>query len=285
MKHIFNRVVVLLNDLENKELLLQKGVVFSEEHKCILEVVFVHEVPLFELPDYFLSDESIAESVIDKDKIKKEIQNTLEFLDHNNEYAILVYENDTVDRLLNSVSKEDNTLVITQYHEELTRDLIEKTDYAFWVIKEGIAEYKNIVLSVDLKDKSRKCIEFAQHVFSNANIKLVHDYRYLLDSMIIRADYMNVTPITTGMDIEMNEEFKNSQEKIFNDYLAEYSLEGNFIESAGSLDEDLIDYIKEHHFDLTVMYRNNEDLFFTPTLIVALMKELSTDFFVCQERD
>jgi len=283
MKHIFKRVVVLLNDLNDRELLLTKGIAFAKEHQCTIEVIFVHEVPLFELPDYFRSDESIREATLDKAKVKQEILDTLESLSPENNYAVLVYENDTVDRLLTSLTDTKHSLVITRYHESLTNLLIEKTDYAYWVIKTEKSNYKNIILSVDLKDKSRKCIAFTKHVFADANIKLVHDYRYLLDTMIIREDYMNVAPITTGMDIEINTEFKESQKKLFNKYLKEYALEGDFIEGDGALDEDLIDYIKTHNFDLTVLYRNDEDLFFTPTLIVSLMSNIASDFFVCQE--
>ena len=281
MKHLFDRVIVLLNDLENIDILLKRAVAFSSKHEASLEILYVHEEPLFAVPDYFLSEESIEEGQLDKAKVKNKIQKHLEAFDANENHAILVYVDDTVDRLLNHAKEVEQTLVIANYHESITASLIEKTSYAYWINKGDKELYDNIVLPINLKEESKKCIELAQHIFPKSSLELVYDYRYLLDVLVVREDYLNVVPVTTGADYALNEELKIQNEKTFEAYKKEFNVEGSFIDGEGSLHEDLIKYIQKKNFDLTVLYRCDEALFVTPILILALIEVLERDFFIC----
>lgn len=194
MEHIFNRVIVLVNDLEKMEMLLEKGVVFANGHNAFLEVLFVHEVPLFEIPDYFLSEEKIAEGLISKDKIHQEIEEVLKGLEIEKEPAILVYENDTVDRLLTLLKDTKETLVVTAYHTSLSAKLVEETPYAFWFIKEDERDYNNIALPMELEDEFEKCIKLTQHLFPKGEITLLHDYRSMSAALMVSQDYMGGNP-------------------------------------------------------------------------------------------
>lgn len=282
MHHIFNRVIVVLNDLERIDTLLKKAVDFSIQHQTILEILYVHEEPLFELPDFFRTDDKIAERQMDKAKIKKEIQTRLNAFNLTKECAILVYIDDTVNRLLTHAKDAEHTLIMTNYHEHLTKSLIEKTTYSYWIMKGNQEHYENIVLPIDLKEHSRTCIQATQHIFPNSKLSLVYDYRYILDVLALREDYLNVVPLTTGVDMEFNEELKAQQKETFDAYVTEFNATGYFMEGEGLLDEDLIAYIQKEGFDLTVLYHNDEELFFSPTLILDLLEELSTDFLICK---
>lgn len=280
MKHPFKRVIILLNDLENMEVLLEKGATFANEHHALLEVLFVHEVPLFEIPNYFLSDEKISKSTLDKEKVKEQIECYLEDLNFAKEHVIFVYNNDTVDRLstlLNNNTKE--ALVLTQYHQELSSELVEKTPFSFWIIKED-KTYENVAFPIDLEDKFKPSMSLMKHLFPQTKIELIHDYRYMLDPVVTSQDYLIVAPVSTEVDMELNRVVREKKIKIFNDYLEEYQLKGTFLEGEGVFNNDLIQYIEENNFDLTVLHRDNDEIFFTPTLIQELMEEVSTDFFV-----
>ena len=282
MEHIFNRVIVLLNDFNNVEILLKKAMDFSKQHKTVLEIVYVQEEPLFDIPDFFLSDESIAEDTVDEVKIKKLIQFYLDALNPTAEHAIFVYTDDTVDRLLTLAKEIESTLIITDYHEEIISELMVKTSYAYWIIKGEQERYEKMVLPLDLKENADLCIEIAKHIFKDIPITLVHDYRYILDVLAMREDYLNVVPLTSSVDLELNEQLKIQQKELLKEYQEKYDVAGYFMEGEGLLDEDLIEYIQKEKFNLTVLYRNNEELFFSPVLIVNLLKELSTDFFICK---
>jgi len=282
MHHLFDRVIVLLNDLENIDTLLRRGIEFSKKHETSLEILYVHEEPLFAVPDFFLLEENRGKDEIDTSKIKDEVKKHLEVFDLSTEHAILVYIDDTVDRLLNHAKDVGRTLVVANYHKDITTSLIEKTSYSFWINKGVDDIYKNIVLPINLKEESKKCIAATQHIFPESNLSLVYDYRYLLDVLAVREDYLNVVPVTTGIDYALNEELKAQNEKTLESYKKEFNVEGTFIEGEGLLHEDLMEYIKEKNFDLTILYHSDEELFFSPVLILLLLEGLDTDFFICK---
>jgi len=278
MKHPFKKTIVLLNTTDNMKNILQKGVKFSKQHNTILEILFVHEEPLFELPDIFRLKRE--ENSLDKESIKKEINSQLLELSPNEKYAIFIYVDDTLHRLETIAKEPKETLVITPYQKEITPTLIEETSYAFWVLKEA-KEYNKILLPTDLKEPTMKAINYALHIFEGSRLFLVHDHRYLVDTLAVQADYLNVTPLTSPITIELNEEIKEAHKKEFENYLKEFGIEGEFIEANGEVDEDLIEYTKKNGFDLLFMYRNDEEMFSSSILILKLMEELKIDFFIC----
>lgn len=284
MEHMFNRVIVLLNSVEKMEVLLHKGVTFAKEHKALLEVLYVHEESWFDIPDLFLKEEQRESDrqAIDTKKIKQEIEKHLEILSPDETYATLVFLDDTVDRLLSHAKEVETTLVITEYHEKLATVLLSKTAYAFWFIKRQQARYKKMILAIDLKDNVSSCIEMAQHFFPDTALTLVHDYRYMLDVLSVREDYFNLVPMSNEIDAQLGSKLQVQQKSLLERYANKYKIESYFMEGEGLLDEDLAEYIKDEKFNLTILYRNNEELFFSPTLIVKLMNALSTDFLICK---
>ena len=281
MKHQYNRVVVLLNDFEKIDTLLERAINFSKKHSTILEILYVHEAPLFDIPDYFLSDEKIDENTIDTIKIKEKIQTHLDAFNLAESHAILVYLDDTEHQLLNHLKDEKHTLIVTAYQKTLTPQLIAKTPYTFWIIKnEGTEEYSKILFTSDLGEESRTFIPISQHLFSSSTLHLLYDYRYILETLALREDYLNVTPITLDVDVELNAVKKADALEKFNTYKKEFNLEGTFMEGEGFLEEDVSTFVKNNNFNLTIMYRKDEDFFASPSLIIGLVKNLPTDFLI-----
>ena len=280
MNHFFKRVVVLLNDLENIDNLLKKAKNFSIEHQTTLEILYVQEEALFGIPDYFLSEDKIATERLDKKKIKAKIQEHLSNLGIHDKHAILVYEDDAVDQTRHYAKEQKDMLFITAYHPSLSKKLIEKTPYSFWIVKNDIQSYSNIVLPLDFTKNAKKSLQMSKHIFPQKSITMLHDYRYILDTMSVQVEYLDVTPVLTPDIIEFNETLKKEQKKKFENYKKEFDVQGECIEGEGALDKDLIEYISKRGFDLTVMYHQNAELFLSPTLILELLKELSTDFFI-----
>jgi hypothetical protein len=280
MKHLFKRTVVLLNDFESIDNLLKKAIDFSTKHQTTLEVLYVHEEPLFDLPDYFLSKDKIVNEGLDKEKIKAKIKEHLISLKQNDEHAILVYIDDTVDQVLHYAKDQKDILFITAYHEKISEHLLEKTPYSFWIVKNKSDLYNKIVLPIDFTDHAKKVLQISKHIFSENSMMMVHDYRYLVDPLTMPIDYLDVSPMISADVVNVNETLKREQKKIFEAYKKEFDIEGECIEEEGSLDQDLIDYISKGEFDLVIMYHQDDELFLSPSLIVTLLKSLSTDFFI-----
>jgi len=282
MKPYFKRTVLLLNNLDKIDNLLKKAIKFSSQHQTILEILYVHEVALFEIPDYFLSKDRMAKNQIDKEKIQAKIEESIKAFDEVFNHAILVYIDDTVDRVIQHAKKEKQILFITPYEPKLSESLIQRVPYSFLIIKDdALEEYNNIIVPLDLKEKSRKVLLVAKEIFATKPITILHDYRYLLDMMTIQVDYFNLAPITTPNLLELNQTVKADQQKSFEAYKKEFNIEGVFIDDDySSLDKSLIEYISNHNFDLTLLYHQDTELFLSPSLIVELMKKVSTDLFI-----
>jgi hypothetical protein len=280
MKHRFKRTVVLLNNFESIDNLLKKAIEFSTKHQTTLEVLYVHEEPFFDVPDYFLSEDKIANEGLDKEKVKAKIKEHLVALQQNDEHAILIYIDDTIDQVLHYAKDQKDILFITAYHEKISENLIQKTPYSFWIVKNESDVYNKIVLPIDFMDKGKEVLQVSKHIFSQSAMTIVHDYRYLIDTMNVPIDYLDVSPMISPDIVEVNETLKREQKKIFESYKKEFDVEGECIEEEGSLDQDLIDYISKREFDLVIMYHQDDELFLSPSLIVTLLKALSIDFFV-----
>lgn len=280
MKHLFKRTVVLLNEIGNIENILKKAIELSNKHNTTLEVLFVHEEPLFSLPDYFISEDKIEEDRFDTQKIKEHIEDIIQNLNPKNSHSVLVRIDDSVNQLIEYGKEQKEILVVTNYNRELTPQLIKKSSYSFWIIKNEYKEYSNIVLPLDLTELSKKAIKITQHLFSTSSLRIVHDYRYLIDRLYIQEEYLQVAPVATTLDLEINKKLKKRQKSHFEEYKKTYDIEGDFIEEQHLLKDDLANYINEHKAELTVMYRQDGELFFSPTLIEELIKLISTDFLI-----
>jgi len=281
MAHIFKRTVALLNDLNNLDLVLKKSIEFSTKHQTILEILYIQEEALFEVPDYFLAEDKIAKEGIDKAKIKAKIEEHLKKLHQNEPHAIFVKEDDTVGQILHYGQEDKTVLFIGAYHESLTPKLLEQTPYSFWFIKnKDVIAYEKIVLPLDFQGESKKIIQATKHIFSDSEITLLHDYRYLVDTVMVQVDYLNIVPIITSDMVELNEVLKKEKQEILKTYTKEFELKGVCVEGEGALDEELIRYIGTHEFDLTVLYHRDTELFLSPSLIVVLLKKVDTDFFI-----
>ncbi len=278
MPHQFKRVVVLLNQKEQMDKILKKGLSFSQQHNTSLEVLYVHEESLFDIPDYFLSDDKIENDKVNTQKIKEEIQKRLKELDNTKEHNVLAYIDDTVDRVLTYTKDDNHILIISNYHKDITPKLIMKSSCAYWIDKGYKEDYKNIVLPIELKDESKKSIAIAKHIFPKSKLNLVYDYRFLLDTLEVQEDYLAIVP--TGIDYESYEEIKKTNKKNFEELLKEFNIDGYFMEGEGLLHEDLIQYIEQNNFDLTIFYHNINEIFFSPIISVKLLEALETDFFI-----
>lgn len=280
MSHFFKRVVVLLNDLEKIDNLLKKAFNFSIQHQTTLEILYVQEQELFEIPDYFLSDDTINNERLDKKSVKAKIEEHLLALDIQGDHAILIYEDDTVEQVLHYAKGQKDILFITAYHQEFSEKLVEKTPHSFWMLKNEIHHYNNIAIPLDLKEKGSTVVELAKDIFPTQQMTIIYDYRYLLDMMSVQIDYLNVVPVITPDVIALNKELKRNQKKKLEAYKREFEIQAECIDGTSSLDKDLIEYIAKKDFDLTILYHQDTELFLSPLLILTLLKELKSDLFI-----
>ncbi len=275
-----NKIVAVLNDFKTADNVLEKALKLSSQKKVTLEILYVHEEPLFDLPDYFCSNESIEDTLVDKEKIKKEIEDRVAKLESDCNCAVLVFIDDTTDRLLTLTKEDTDIFIITAYHEKITQKLIQKSYFPVLVIKNDVKDYKKIVLPVDLSKNSYECIDLAKTLFPHTDKRLLYDYRYVIDTEIIDVDYLGMPTSEPIMNTQINQELKQSQSETFEALKRETGLEGDFIEENLSIEEDLSRFINVSHFDLTILCSSDKHFLLSNSVSFSLLETLSTDVLI-----
>jgi len=281
MNHVFKRVVVLVNSMKRMEYLLEKAVDFSNKHKSTLEVLFINEEPLFQLPDYFLSHEKIVKERMDKRSIKKSIQDKIDNLTSHQPVSITVLVDNTIEQVLQYGKENRDILFITLYNEKLNAKLLQKSPYSFWILKNELKNYEEILLPIDLNKKSVEIINATKHIFPKTQLSVVHDYRFTLDMGVTEENHLKITPVVkSSRSRELSQERKERQRELFGRYKDDFNLKGDFIEEKRGLEEDLVEYIEPTKSDLIVMYPEEIELFSSTHLIQKLMERVTKDFLV-----
>ena len=196
MQHKSEKILAVLNDFAMADDILQKTFAFAHEHDASVEILYVHETPLFDVPDFFGTN---VAGILDKDKIKKEIEAKIATLKPSITPAIFVKIDDTPDRVWALAREDKKTFVITAYHEKITKKLIQKIKQPLLVLKTSNPRYSKIALVIDAVSNAHACIQNVQHYFKQGQIELIYDYRYIVDPSM-EASIQNVQIIQKAQE-------------------------------------------------------------------------------------
>lgn len=274
------KIIVVLNDFEKVDDVLKKAVMLGKKHDTFLEILYVHESPLFDLPDYFCAKENLNNNLIDKEKVKKEINERILKLGFTKNYAILVFDDDTIDRVITQTSKDTNSLILMAYHKKISLELAEKSNLPLLIVKNSVINYKKILLPVDLGENMYKCINFANTIFPDTQKKLVYDYLFVCNPTILDDTNFLISAPNPILNREINEELRKNQLHEFEVLKKETGFEGDFIEGLISLEDDLSKYININNFDLTILCSNREHFLFFNSRCFSLLETITTDILI-----
>jgi hypothetical protein len=267
MSHNFTKIIALLNDFNSADVLLKKAFNFADENGASVEILYVHESPLFDIPDYFRSD---IEEGIDKEKIKKEIQHRVAALNPKREPAIFVQVDDTPDRVW-ALSRDDKaTLILTTYHDSITSKLIDTISHPILVLKIQKDTYQKVALILNTTSESIDCIRDAKSHFKESNMHLLYDYRYVVDPSM-EIDVQNIAII------------EEAQREAFEEIKKESHLEGEFFVDGSFFGDDLVQYIDERSYDIVYLCSRGDDFFVSDTLTSELLDRCECDLFVANK--
>jgi len=245
MKTDMKRVVALLNSLEFALDILKKAIFFAQKDNSAIEILYVHEKPLFALPDFFKLNNNSDE--LDKERVKTEIKGVLESLGYEKDVAIFVYIDDTEDRVDNLIKDDDSVIIVTSYHEKITKKVIEKVSAPILVLKNSKESYKNIAICINSSCSAKKCISLTKDLFNDSSVYLMYDYRFIVDPTM-ELDLQNVALI------------EQAQRERFQAIKNESELDGEFFVDSSFSADNLIEHINEKNFDLVIDCLNDSNL-------------------------
>ena len=254
------KIVAVLNDFEKAEAVLAKAFLFAKAEDATVEVIYVHEVPWFALPDYFVLESQKGKDTLNKAQVRKEIRQRIAALEYDKECTLLTYIADTASRVAHRVKDAENTLIVTAYHDTLSETLLKNVVQPVLFAKTADTSYQDIVLNVTLEGQSKACIETAKSLFSESSLKLLYDYRYIVDPSM-------------ELDIQNLSIIEESQRKVFEGLKKHSDLEGTFFIDGTFEGEDLRGYLEKQAFDLMVVCARSSDFFGINPLAMDLLKD------------
>ena len=278
MFHIFKRVVVLINDIDKIDDLLKKGVEFANQHKKILEVLFVHEKPTFSLPNYFFLSHSSKINKLDRDRVESKIQEHIHSFDSRIKSNISILEGTTIGSVLSYAKEDNDILFISSYDKKVSKKLLEKTPFSYFILKNNSFTYNNIIMPITIDKGTRDDIKLIKDIFPKSSIEIVHDYYYKTPD--IQTDgLVSVVTVIGNLDKELYKNSKERDKKLFENCKKEFNLQGDFMEEKKGLNIDLVDYIENRDVDLVVIHHKDDEMFVS-SVTFNLLDKVSSDFLV-----
>ncbi len=264
MQRSIQKIIAVLNDFSMCDEVLEKTFDFAQKHDASVEILYVHETPFFDVPDFFSTE---VAGILDKDKIKKEIETKVATLKPSVTPAIFVKIDDTQDRVWALAREDKETFIIASYHEGITQKLVSKVTQPVLVRKTSTQDYKKIALVIDAVSDSNSCIASVKKHFEASDIELFYDYRYIVDPSM-EADLQNVQII------------QEAQRDAFEALKKEHGLDGKFFIDGDFLGTQMSEYLENKNFDMLYVCSHGDDFFVSDNLAISLLDSLHCDMLV-----
>jgi len=246
------KTLALINEVKDIKDILANSIKLLKDET--LEVLFVHEEELFDLPDLFKPDfepDFEKDDTIDKDAIKKEILKQLNGLKFSKDVAIFVKISDSVSQA-SALLKEQKSIIVTKLNDA-TIALQDSKYTVFYASSQD--SYKNIAINIKLDSDTQECIDFAKENFKDANITLVYDYINYVDITAVSVDPL----LAPEFDPTLNTEVIEAQKNIFKDLAKKTGYDGVFLEDF-SEESALSEYINDNGVDLLISCERDIDI-------------------------
>ncbi len=273
------KILVVIHDRDSIPTLLEKALLLAKDKNFILEVLYVHEEALFDVPDYFRPQRLSDDGLIDKAKIKKEIVSQLKVVGAPDDVAVFVYINDTEERIHYITREDHNVLLVTAFHPKVTKKLVAHMDFPIVIIKTK-NKFKHVIVPVDLSSHTDACIEQVREWFSQSAIELLYDFRYVVDISLMDIDYLGVPTAEPILDMQLNEQIREEQKSSFEALKKRSGLRGTFIEEEDSIVDDLSTFINKGGYDLAYVCAKKREHWLDDSLSLSLLEMVKCDLFV-----
>ena len=265
MQVSIRKIIAVLNDFTMIDEVLGKTFTFAQKYDATIEILYVHESPFFDIPDFFRSNED--EMVVDKEKVKVSILKKIDTFNVEKIPVIFVKIDDTPDRVWALAREDTETFIITAYHESITQKLANKITQPILVLKQNRDKYQKMALVIDAGSLSSQCIETAKSYFPDIDIELFYDYRYIVDPGM-EAGLQNVQII------------EDAQREAFEILKQESGLEGKFFIDGDFLGTQMSEYLQEKDFDILYVCSHADDFFVSDNLSTTLLEDVDCDMLV-----
>lgn len=227
------KIITLLNQFSDARDIIKNSLKLYQKLDIVWEILFVCEMPLFDIPSFFNSHDNS----IDKDKIKDEISHILKKLNINESIAIFVYIDDSLDRVKRLIYS-DKDMIITGYKSGIYKDILKDIKNPLLVVKNSKISKKSITI-LDLNSDFKECLNKTHFLFSDIENFLLYDYKFIIDPSM-------------PSQLQNSKEFENLNRKRFKEILNFSSLDGDFFIDDSIDNKKVVDYLSTKHSNLII---------------------------------
>ena len=239
------RVLIVLNELQDMQSVIDRGFEFANNFNALVEILYVHETPLFDIKELFSDKE------FNKDEVKAKIEEHIERYSQN-DIPIFVKIDDTQDRIWDLLRDDKETLVVQKYHKDITPKVIDTIKQPIFIIKQN-SKIENLALLFESLEDIDEVIEFIKSNITNS-IELVYNFIYIPATDPI-------DPVVSTSYIE-SEVLLNIQEEQFSKLKQKHNLNGKMFINSVYEEIELKEYLNNYS---TVAITNIESDFLVST--------------------
>jgi len=135
MSIVIRTIIAVLNDFETANQVLEKALALTSQQEAKLEIHYIHEESFVHLHDFFRSAKQSKEDAVDREKIKKEIEQRLKNLGSDGDFPLFVSCDDTAKNISMLTKDKTDLLVLMAYHEKIAEKVINRIHTPLLLIK------------------------------------------------------------------------------------------------------------------------------------------------------
>ena len=253
-------VLAVINQLSRADAVLKRAFEVAKDER--VDILFVHEAPLFELEELLLD----KESRFDKAKTKALLEEKVKRFS-NQEVAILVQEGATAD-IIYDLLKEDKALIVSWYYQDIAKSFLRTVKQDILFLKADNV-FKNAVLVVESLEGVKAALDFTKRF--SPEVTLYYNFYYIPD--------VGVLDPSLEVDLQMSEFVLEEASKEFENLCNELGVKGRFFLNGVDNEEELSELINKEGFLLTA-YKEDEDEFLLDSLASELLENVGSDFLL-----
>jgi len=251
-----SRVLIVLNSTQNLESNLEKAFNIAKTLEANVELLYVHEEPIFDIRELFEDSEFNADKV--KELLKSEVAKY-----SDKEIAIFVKISDTPSQVWELLRDDKTALIVTPY-SPLCEDIEESNESPLYVIKHN-KNVQKAVLYFESLDNIKESLEFLKNFSSD--ISLIYNFFYIA--------YSDPIDSALGAFSVDNEVLLETQEELFNELKEELKLDAKMFINSVSEGLSVAEYINQNGYDLTTLCNVEDGLGFSS--FEDLLEDVATD--------
>ena len=267
MRRIKTILAVISNEQLSEEI-LKKSLELAKQFEAKLILLHTIHIPFLHLPSYN------RDVPLDKEQIKKSIDAKVTTLmgDDAVEYHTFVYFGDRTERAILEAKRDEVDLIVGSSALAIDKMMV-SVQKPILIINRETRPYENILIPTDLSDTSKATIQRTKAYFPQSKIALVYGYESLvMINSIYDMSYVDVVDFqdgNRGVSLARLEKIKETE-----------GLEGELIDSTGSLAWSLVEYIEQNAPDLVMVASGNRENFAFGSVSSYIAREAHCDVFI-----